>query len=191
VRPPALSLPLARIVGLLFVLAAPVTGLAGPITTEVDRDDDGLLVKSSIEANAPAATCFDTIADLDHLAEFVPGLKVSRIVSPPGAPIELHQVGEAKAGPFGVTLDVTLAVSLDPPRLIEFRRIAGNLDRMQGSWSVSGDDRTCRIDYHAALQPAFWVPPLVGPMMMRRQVDEQMAGVLAEITRRASGQARH
>lgn len=176
---------ISRLAVLLVALVMPATGVAGPVSSHVERSGSALQVRSTIEASAPAATCYATIADLDHLAEFVPGLISSRIVSPPGAPIELHQVGEARAGPFGVTLDVTLAVRLDPPHRIEFRRIAGNLTQMQGAWTVSGDDRNCRIDYRAAMEPDFWVPPLIGTMLMRRQVDEQMAGVLAEIARRA------
>jgi carbon monoxide dehydrogenase subunit G len=164
---------------------APAIGAAGPIETRVERDGSALQVRSTIEASAPALTCYATLADLDHLAEFVPGLKSSRVVSPPDSPIELHQVGEARAGPFGVTLDVTLAVRLEPPHRIEFRRVAGNLAQMQGSWAVSGDDQGCRIEYRATMQPDFWVPPLLGPMLMRREVDAQMAGVLAEISRRA------
>ena len=31
------------------------------------------------------------------------------------------------------------------------------------------------------MEPDFWVPPLIGPMLMRREVADQMAGVLAEI----------
>lgn len=170
---------------LLAALLSPAGLAAAPIETHVERVGSVLQVSSTLEASAPALTCYTTIADLDHLAEFVPGLRSSRIVSPPGAPIELHQVGEARAGPFGVTLDVTLAVRLDPPHHIEFRRVAGNLSQMQGSWTVSGDDRTCRIEYRAVMQPDFWVPPLIGPMLMRREVGDQMAGVLAEIARRA------
>jgi ribosome-associated toxin RatA of RatAB toxin-antitoxin module len=177
---------LCRIAVLLLALTAPAAGLAGPIATDVERDGSALQVRSILEAAAPATTCFDTIADLDHLAEFVPGLKSSRIVSPPGAPIELHQVGEARAGPFEVTLDVTLAVHLEPPHVIEFRRVAGNLARMQGSWTVSGDGSACRIEYRATMEPDFWVPPLIGPLLLRREVDEQMTGVMAEILRRVS-----
>ena len=173
-----------RLAVLFAALLSPGAGAAAPAETHVERIGSVLQVRSTLEAGAPALTCYATIADLDHLAEFVPGLRSSRVVSPPGAPIELHQVGEARAGPFGVTLDVTLAVRLDPPRHIEFRRIAGNLAQMQGSWTVTGDDRSCRIEYRAAMEPDFWVPPLIGSMLMQREVAAQMEGVLAEIARR-------
>lgn len=171
---------------LCLALVAPAVGAAEPIETRVERNGTVLQVSSTGTATAPLAACYATLADLDHLADFVPGLKSSRVVSPPGAPIELHQVGEARAGPFGVTLDVTLAVHLDPPHHISFHRLAGNLQQMTGSWTVSGDESRCRIEYRATMEPDFWVPPLIGPMLMRKQVNAQVAGVLAEISRRAS-----
>lgn len=176
-----------RIAALLLVLAlvAPAAGAAEPIQTRIKRNGTVLQVSSTGRVAAPMVTCYATLADLDHLAEFVPGLKSCRIVSPPGAPLEVHQVGEVKAGPFGVTLDVVLAMRLDPPHRVEFRRLAGNLTQMEGGWTVSGDETGCRIEYRATMEPDFWVPPLIGPMLMRHEIDEQMAGVLAEISRRA------
>lgn len=176
------------IAALFLVPVALAAGAAEPIQTRVERTGTVLQVTSTGSVAAPVATCYATLTDVEHLAEFVPGLKSCRIVSPPGAPIEVHQVGEAKAGPFGVTLDVVLAIGLNPPHQIEFRRLAGNLTQMEGSWTVSGDETSCRIEYRAAMEPDFWVPPLIGPMLMRRQVDEQVAGVLAEIAGRASRQ---
>jgi ribosome-associated toxin RatA of RatAB toxin-antitoxin module len=162
----------------------PATVVAGGVTTQVEREDSVLHVRSTLTAEASPANCYATIADLDHLADFVPGLRSSTIVSPPGMPIELRQVGEARAGPFGVTLDVTLAVRLEAPRQIEFRRIAGNLLQMEGSWTVTGSGQGCMVEYRAMMEPDFWVPPLIGPLLMRNKVDEQMAAVLAEIERR-------
>lgn len=173
------------LVVLALVLAAPAAGGAEPIQTRVVRNGTALEVTSTGAVAAPMLTCYATLADLDHLAEFVPGLKSCRIVSPPGAPLEVHQVGEARAGPFGVTIDVVLAMRLDAPHRVEFRRLAGNLRQMEGSWTVSGDAAGCRIEYRATMEPDFWVPPLLGPMLMRREVSAQMAGVLAEISRRA------
>lgn len=184
-----------RVARRAFLLLALVLGgraLAGSgIQTDVERDGQVLQVRSTMAADAPADTCYAVLADFDRLAEFVPGLKSSRVVSRPGEPVRLHQVGTASAAFFHVTLDVTLAVTTDPPRSITFTRVSGNLLKMQGGWSVRGDATHCDIVYHADMQPDFWVPPLVGPRLMRHQVDEQMAGVLAEIARRASGRAPH
>ena len=150
------------------------------------REGRVLHVKATLGADAPSRLCYAVLADFDRLEEFVPGLISSDVLSAPGEPIVLHQVGEASAGPFDYTLDVTLAVHERPPVRIEFERTDGNLRQMKGSWSVAGDTTHCDIEYLADIEPAFWVPPLIGPMLMRNQVETQLEGVLQEIHRRAA-----
>ena len=178
-----------RVLGIACLGCAILTSRVGlaadPITTTVDRDRSVLQVRSTILAAAPASTCYAVLADFNRLSEYVPDLKTSRIVSAPGEPIRLHQVGIASAGFFKVTLDVTLDVKEAPPRRIDFERIAGNLRQMRGSWNVAGDAAHCEIKYDSNIEPAFWVPPIIGPRLMKGQVEDQMEGLLAEIERRA------
>jgi len=156
------------------------------VSTTVERERSVLQVRSTILAAAPAETCYAVLSDFDHLSEFVPDMTASHVVSAPGEPIRLHQVGIASAGFFKVTIDVTFDVKENPPRRLEFERVAGNMDQMRGSWNVTGDDGHCEMRYDADLEPAFWVPPLIGPRLMKGQVEEQMEGLLAEIERRAA-----
>ena len=153
--------------------------------TDLETAGSVLRIRSTIEARASIGTCFSVLADFDRLAEFVPGMKSSRVVSSPGKPIMLRQVGVAALAFANYSFDVTLAVTVDPPQQILFHRIDGNLKQMQGSWRIDGDNVHCKIEYQARIEPAFWVPPIVGPMLIRRQVDQQIKGVLAEINRRA------
>jgi len=158
---------------------------ADPVVTNVDREGSVLQVRSILVADAPATTCYAVLADLDRLADFVPRMKSSRVISPPGQPTRLHQVGDASTGFFHVIVDVTLDVKADPPRRLEFHRVAGNLREMQGSWTVTGDARRCEIRYFADIEPEFWVPPLIGAHLAQEQIEEQLRGLLAEIDRRA------
>lgn len=177
---------------LLLVLAL-VAGPAhaGELTrTDVARDGSAVQVRSTIEAPAAAELCYAVLVDFDRLAEFIPGMQSSRVVSAPGEPLLLRQVGSTTAGLSSFTFDVTLAVTLEPPHRITFRRVAGNLEQMAGSWQVSGDAAHCVIDYEAVLEPSFWVPPLVGPLLVRHKVEQQVDGLAAEIVRRAAQPAR-
>jgi ribosome-associated toxin RatA of RatAB toxin-antitoxin module len=180
---------MAVLVALLVPGIAPGAPPDGRLETRVTREGRLLHVQATLDADAPSKLCFAVLADYDRLEEFVPGLVSSDVVSEPGQPILLHQVGNASAGPFDYTLDVTLAVRESAPRLIEFERVDGNLRQMKGRWKVSGDPAHCGIDYQAQIEPAFWVPPLIGPMLMRNRVETQLEGVLEEIHRRAHSQA--
>ena len=164
--------------------AEPVAVDAHPLEVAVERDGSLLQVRASLRVAAPAATCFAVLADYDRLETFIPDMVSSDVVSPPGQPIRLRQVGKAGVGPFQFTLDVTLAVTEHPPDRIDFDRVAGNLQQMRGGWVVAGDSTRCGITYRADIEPAFWVPPLIGPKLMRDQVDAQLRGLATEILRR-------
>jgi len=159
----------------------------GAVTrTDVTRDGSVVQVRSSIKAPAAVELCYAVLADFDRLAEFIPGMESSRIVSAPGEPLLLRQVGSTTAGLSSFTFDVTLAVTLEPPHRITFRRVAGNLEQMAGSWQVSGDAGHCVVHYEAVLEPSFWVPPLIGPLLVRNKVGQQIDGLAAEIVYRAA-----
>jgi hypothetical protein len=170
----------------VVVLVPPFARAGDTLETHVTRAGPLLQVRANLGTDAPATVCYAVLADFDHLERFVPGLRISEIVSAPGEALRLRQVGEAGAGFFHVTLDVTLAVREQPPTRIEFDRVAGNLRRMHGSWTVAGDDHRCGIVYEADIEPEFWVPPLIGPMLMRNQIEAQLEGVMAELRRRVA-----
>jgi hypothetical protein len=158
---------------------------AETLEINVDRDGPLMLVRATLASDASAALCYEVLADFDHIEDFAPGMHASDVISAPGQPIRLRQIGDASAGPFKFEIDVTLAVTESPPTHIGFQRVAGNLRQMTGGWDVSGDGSHCDIAYRADIEPQFWVPPLIGPRLMRNQVETQMRGVLAEIRRRA------
>jgi len=160
-------------------------GIAMATDADVGRTGSGFQIRATVEAAASVELCYAVLTDFDRLSDFIPGMLSSRIVSPAGEPLLLRQVGRTKVAFSEYTFDVTLAVAVDPPREITFRRVAGNLQRMEGGWRIAGDAARCRIDYRADIQPGFWVPPLVGPLIMRSQVARQLEGLESEIARRA------
>jgi ribosome-associated toxin RatA of RatAB toxin-antitoxin module len=170
----------------LLLSLAPPAHATEPIVLRVERNASTLQVRASIAAEAPAELCYAVIADFDRLADFIPSLKSSRIVSEPGKPLQLRQIGETTLGLSHYAIDVTLALETDPPRRITFSRVAGNLHVMDGQWQVEGDAARCRVDYQADLEPEFWVPPFIGTLLVRHQVETQLKGLKAEIDRRAN-----
>lgn len=164
-------------------------GMAAGADTDVVRQGSTFQVHATIEAGASIDLCFAVLTDFDRLAEFIPGMVTSRIVSLPGEPLRLRQTGRTRLAFSEYTFDVTLAVELDAPREIRFRRVAGSLQRMQGRWRVAGDAASCTIDYQADIEPGLWVPPLIGSMLMRSQVAKQVEGLESEIERRVRSSA--
>jgi hypothetical protein len=41
-----------------------------------------------------------------------------------------------------------------------------------------------RLQYHAEVQPEFWMPPLIGPAIVRHETAEQFSAIIDEMIRR-------
>jgi hypothetical protein len=67
---------------------------------------------------------------------------------------------------------------------VDFGAFGGNLRQMHGAWVVRENKAGCRIEYRATIEPNFPVPPLIGPFVMRRQVEAQLDAISREIERR-------
>lgn len=172
-------------IGLLLQGAA---GADAPraVASTVMREGSAVRIEARIAADASLATCWAVAVDFERIAEFIPGIESSQVVSGPGEPLRVRQVGRARVAFFSAPIDVTQEMRLDAPRRIEFRSVAGNMRRMSGQWTFDGDASRCTIAYGAVIEPAFWMPPLLGPMLLRVQVEEQLAALAIEIERHAT-----
>lgn len=160
--------------------------LAAPAQPEVRIERRGGLFAVHVETPvaANAAVAWQVLTDYNHLAEFVPDMRASRVVSAPGEPLRIEQRGETGFLLFKFTVNVELEIREMPPSRLGFRAIRGNMQRMQGEWRIDKADSGVVLVYEAELQPSFWVPPLIGPAIMRSDIAGQIAGVVREIERR-------
>lgn len=64
---------------------------------------------------------------------------------------------------------------------------AGDFESGVTLWRLLAlEDGRCRLVYQSRLRPAFWVPPLIGPAMIRRSVDRGLRTTLHNLERLAS-----
>lgn len=155
------------------------------IEVQVHKQQDGYHISALARIDAPVASVWSVLTDFNHLADFVPDMRESRVISADGEPLRLQQHGVAHALLFERKVSVVLAVTMQPQQSIHFRSIGGNLRTMEGEWRLTPQAGGCQLRYIAISEPEFWTPPLIGSALVRRQVREQFAGVIAEINRRA------
>jgi hypothetical protein len=150
---------------------------------DIKRVGEGYEVSACASTTATAELTWQVLTDFDHLSDFIPDMRLSRVISAPGEPLRVEQQGIWHALFFQRPIAVVFAIELDPLRAITFRAVDGNLRPMSGHLLVT-ERPDCRIEYRAQSTPDFWIPPLIGPALMRGQVREQLDGVLSEIRRR-------
>ncbi|MGH8619170.1 MAG: SRPBCC family protein [Burkholderiales bacterium] len=166
--------------------AAPATSTdAEPsLRVEVVREHGVFQISATFSVGADIATVWAVLTDYDHLAEFVPDLEASRVVSAAGEPLRVAQRGRAGFAFVHFDIDVVLAVEATPMESLRFQEAGGSLRRMQGEWRLVPAPAGVSVHYSAQIEPGFWVPPLIGSALVRRDVRRQLAALAAEMHKR-------
>jgi len=165
-----------------FVLLPAMTQAAAEI--RVERLDEAFHIEATATLAANAATAWQVLTDYNGLANFVPDLRVSRVVSAAGEPLRLEQSGDAGFLVLTFRIDVVLELDEAPPGRLAFRAVAGNVKRMRGHWLIRNAPAGIVLNYEAELEPAFRVPGLIATALIRRNVARQFGGVVSEILKR-------
>jgi len=151
---------------------------------QVEREHNVFQIRVEVPVAVDARTAWRVLTDYNHLAEFVPGMRSSRVISAAGAPLRVEQKGEIGFLFFIRNFEVVLEVEEIPPMLLKFHATGGDMKRMQGEWRIHAGAETVDIEYQAEIEPDFWVPPLIGTALMRRDIRKNVEGVVQEMLRR-------
>ena len=176
------ALTLALALGLVL----PFAGLraADDVTIEATRRDDALEVVCRAMLAARAEIIWETLTDYGHLADFIPGLRRSQVLSRNGAVSIVEQSGEARFLFLSVPIEVTLASTERPPNLIEARLLKGTLKRMDGAYRIVPRAGGGALLTWTGVVEADAMPPLFGELVMRTNIEDQFRGMVREIERR-------
>ena len=156
------------------------------VMVEVTAKWDGEFVTISANADmrAEAATAWSVLTDYDHLAEFIPDMVSSRIVSHSRDGMLVEYKGEFGFLFFRQPMRLLLDVELDPPRRIVARSVSGDLRDLKASYDITEHPQTLHLAYHARFLPAISLPPFIGLAVVRHQMEKQFSAMVSEIVRR-------
>jgi carbon monoxide dehydrogenase subunit G len=168
---------------LLLPLAAGLAR-AEDVSVETQRRDGALQVVCRALLEVPADLAWQTLTDYDRLAEFIPGMQRSRVISRNGPIVVVEQVGEARFLFVSIAIEVTLATTERPPREIEAKMTKGSLKRLEGVYRIEPQGRgRVQVSWDGLIE-AESMPPLIGELLMRSAIEDQFRGMVREIERR-------
>lgn len=177
--------PLPRFLARFVLLQLMLIGTAKAATAvSVSKRDGTYTVNASAEIHATPQTVWEVLTDFEHFTRFVPDMRLSHVLSGSGNAVIVEQKGVADILFFHRLIDAVMAVDMQPQTTIQFHAIRGNLRMMKGSWTIKPTSTGCHIEYASVSVPDFWTPPLIAPLLVRSEVQEQIDGVIAEIDRR-------
>ena len=174
----------------LLLLWAAGAGAAEGLSIETVRRDAAVEVHAHALIDASHDTVWSTLTDYDHLGDFIPGMKRSRVVAREGNAAVIEQHGAAHFLFFSFPLDVTIESTARPPGAIDVRLVKGNLRRLEGGYRVRQlAPGRIELRWNGLVEPDT-LPPLLGEWVMRTNIRDQFTGMVREIERREAERRR-
>ena len=192
-NPRQLLRPGARLLVCLFFCGQTACALAAPARPAVDVsvervDTDGDRVyQVSARGNVAAApaTVWRILTDYERMAEFVPGLHSTRVLARSGNQAIVEQRGVAHFLFFRRSIRLLVQVHEQPMSRIDISLVDGDMLIYNCTWRLVPMRETggTQIVYSGALAPKFYVPAMLGANLIRADIADMMAAVLARLDR--------
>jgi ribosome-associated toxin RatA of RatAB toxin-antitoxin module len=173
----------AIFIALIGLLAQPL--FAADMQINFERDGDLIKIDGHLILPHPPKLIFEVLTDYEHMHEYVPDMTSSRIVSKEENKWRVEQKGKSGIGPFKFKFEVVRDVELAPQTEIKSTLVSGNFKFMRTSTKITPEGDNTKLDYFADMEPDFWVPPLIGSAILKRQVRRQFDAFVTELTKRS------
>jgi hypothetical protein len=175
-----LRIPSAALIAAL--LASPAE--AARTEVAVSRTGDIYSVEASSEVEADRDTVWQVLTDYEGYPRFVPGLRRSSVTGT--NPLRVEQLGDFGILFFKRGIAVTLLVEEQAVSRIVFRAVSGDLKQLKTTVTIEGEGLRQRLQYQSFIEPAFWMPPLIGTSLIRIAIGGKLEAVAEEMERRGA-----
>jgi len=171
------------------LLQAGAAPAADDLSVDAFRRGPAVEVVARATLHAPYELVWRTLTDYGQLASFVPGMLRSRVVERRGAVTIVEQLGEVRFLMFSFPIEVTVESVETPPDVIEVRALKGTLKRLDGAYRIERGTvpGVLVLHWRGMIEPVTPLPPLLGEVILRANIEAQFAGIVREIERRQSG----
>lgn len=169
--------------------AIPVSSVADEIKvrTALTADGKAVQVMVALVLQVDPDVVWAVLNDYEHMPRFVPDILAARLISAGPGFKRVEIEGVARLLFLEIPTHTTLDVMYRPDGSVAIDSVAGNLGT-HGVIRLHGDGPYTRVAYDVLLTPDFWLPPVIGDLLIGRQITRQFEGLVAEMHRRAHGQ---
>jgi hypothetical protein len=155
-------------------------------SVDVTRVGEAYRVSIESRVEAPPAAVFALFTDYERLSRISPSIRESRIVA--RFDPWLHRVRTVTrlcVLIFCVDLIQVQDMAQYPPHEIVATVLPqySNLSCGSGRWRIAGDGSATHLSFEAQLVPDFWVPPLIGPALLRHMLRKEAERTISGLER--------
>lgn len=175
---------------LAVVLAAAIgmaqAGAAATIDVTAERRGEGIEIHAHALLGTDAASAWRVLTDYDRYAEFIPDLRVSRVVARRGTTVTVEQAGDARLWLLRTPLDITFEITESPPYGVQSRAVAGSLRALDSRYLLTPAPAGVHLDYTGDVASGFERFGRIEQYAVRQNIARQFQALADEIERRAA-----
>ncbi len=172
---------------LLAVLLLPATAWAqgAPVrSVTVTHAGGTYFCDAVLFAPVPQPLAFDVLTDVDHMVDWVPNLRQSRVLGREGNVVLIEQVGLAQFGWLSFNFRTERRLVLSRPTTIDAVQLRGSATRYNSSLRLTPEAGGTRLDYHAEFEPGLLASIVLSREFMEHEIAEQFTAMIQEMVRR-------
>lgn len=178
-----------RLGRLLLLVCMPVAAVEVTHCT-VEKADNSWSAALVAEFDASPAEVFAAITDYDNLQAINPSIRRSRVIG------ELPENGRRVDMLVRVCIlvfckDIRRVQDVYPAgdSTVKAQMVAGAGDFLSGAatWRVTAAGAGARLEYRETFRPGFWVPPVIGPWLIKHKLIDEVA-VIGKYLERGTGE---
>ena len=176
-----------RVTLAVLLAAACVRGAAAadvPVSVDVQISGEVVVVRVECLVRATPRGVWNVLTDYEHATRFISNLERSTVLSRSDERIVVSQRGRMGFGPFAVAVEAVNEILLTPHERTQSRSLSGSMKRYSATTRLISEGEGTRILYRAESVPDVWIPPLIGPALIRSDTRGRFTEFVEEILRR-------
>ncbi len=136
-------------------------------------------------APVPPAVAWEVLIDFEHMAEWVPNVRTSRVLKRESDSATIEQRGTARFGVANFAYTTERRIEMNKPVAIRSTQIKGSLRRVESLMTLEPDGKGTGLNYHLEVVPGLLARAVMSRSFLEHEIAEQFGAIVAEMTRRA------
>lgn len=154
------------------------------IAIAAEARGDLVIVDANFTVPVTPGEAWMVLTDYDHMADFLPNVRSSKIVESAGNRVHVAQQGKAYYGPLSFSYYLVQEVALKPYTQIRSHAIGGTVKKADGyTWLIPEGSGT-RIVYHSVSKPNLHLPRGIKQSFAANATREHFENIKKEVMRR-------
>lgn len=157
---------------------------AEPIKVDIKKENGRIMLSAVFSVAVPRDVVWSVMTDYEHMPDFLPQMKSSKIVQKSGPNLRITQQGVVPVMFFDFSYESTRDIELLPPDEIRSHSVGGNTGPTRAVTHLQVRDQSTLVSYSATWTPASSMLASFGLDIMREQVSLQFSAMQQEMLRR-------